>query len=91
VVRAPAGSAAVHLLLAGMTVAARIGLSDPDMAGYADERYVSGDASRVDGLDQLPASCAQAAARLLAQREDYEALGVFQGSRGDRPGREQRS
>lgn len=75
--RSPDGSAAVHLLLAGMTVAARIGLSDPDMAGYADERYVSGDASRVDGLDQLPASCAQAAARLLAQREDYEALGVF--------------
>ena len=75
--RSPDGSAAVHLLLAGMTVAARIGLSDPDMAGYADERYVSSDASRVDGLDQLPASCAQAAARLLAQREDYEALGVF--------------
>ena len=77
--RSPDGSAAVHLLLAGMTVAARIGLSDPDMAGYADERYVSGDASRVDGLDQLPASCAQAAARLLAQHR-------LLGGRAPRPG-----
>ena len=75
--RSPDGSAAVHLLLVGMTVAARIGLSDPTMLEYANERYVSGDASALTGLDQLPTSCAQAAGRLLAQREDYEALGVF--------------
>ena len=75
--RSPDGSAAVHLLLAGMTVAARIGLSDPTMLEYANERYVSGDASALTGLDQLPTSCAQAAGRLLAQRGDYEALGVF--------------
>ena len=75
--RSPDGSAAVHLLLAGATVAARIGLSDPAMLEYAKARYVSGDASKLTGLDQLPVSCAEAAGRLLAQRESYEALGVF--------------
>lgn len=75
--RSPDGSAAVHLLLAGVTVAARIGLSDPAMLEYAKARYVSGDASKLTGLDQLPVSCAEAAGRLLAQRESYEALGVF--------------
>ena len=75
--RSPDGSAAIHLLLAGITVAARLGLTEPGMLEHADERYVSGDASKVEGLDQLPVSCAQAAERLLAQREDYEALGVF--------------
>ena len=78
--RSPDGSAAVHLLLAGVTVAARIGLTDSAMLEYANERYVSGDASKLSGLDQLPVSCAEAAGRLLAQRESYEALGVFPSS-----------
>lgn len=75
--RSPDGSAAIHLLLAGITVAARLGLTEPGMLEYAKERYVSGDASRIEGLDQLPASCFEAAGRLLAQRADYEAGGVF--------------
>ena len=75
--RSPDGAANVHLLLAGITVAARIGLSDPSMLDYAMARYVNGDASGLSGLDQLPASCAEAARRLLDQRGDYEALGVF--------------
>ncbi|MBB1571076.1 MAG: glutamine synthetase [Propionibacterium sp.] len=75
--RAPDGAANVHLLLAGITVAARIGLSNPSMLDYAMARYVNGDASGLSGLDQLPASCAEAARRLLDQRGDYEALGVF--------------
>ena len=65
------------LLLAGLTVAARIGLSDPAMLDYATARYVSGDASKHEGLDQLPSSCAAAARCLLDQRADYEAQGVF--------------
>ena len=75
--RSPDGAANVHLLLAGITVAARIGLSNPSMLDYAMARYVNGDASGLSGLDQLPASCAEAARRLLDQRGDYEALGVF--------------
>ncbi len=75
--RSPDGAANIHLLLAGLTVAARIGLSDPSMLDYAMARYVSGDASTREGLDQLPSSCAQAARCLLEQRADYEALGVF--------------
>ena len=75
--RSPDGSAAVHLLLAGVTVAARLGLTQPGMADYARCRKVDGDASQTPGLDQLPSSCFEAAGRLLAQREDYEALGVF--------------
>ena len=75
--RSPDGAANVHLLLAGITVAARIGLSDPSMLDYAMARYVNGDASGLSGLDQLPASCAEAARRLLDERGDYEALGVF--------------
>ena len=47
------------------------------MADYARERKVDGDASQTPGLDQLPSSCFEAAGRLLAQREDYEAYGVF--------------
>ena len=75
--RSPDGSAAVHLLLAGIAVAARIGLTEPGMADYARERKVDGDASQTPNLDQLPGSCFEAAGRLLAQREDYEAKGVF--------------
>ncbi len=75
--RSPDGSASIHLLLAGITVAARVGLTEPGMLEYANERYVSGDASQTPGLDQLPVSCAESARRLLAQRESYEADGVF--------------
>jgi len=75
--RSPDGSAAIHLLLAGITVAARIGLTRPGMADYARKRKVDGDASQTPGLDQLPSSCFEAAGRLLTQREDYEEGGVF--------------
>ena len=75
--RSPDGSAAIHLLLAGIVVAARIGLTRPGMADYASKRKVDGDASQTPGLDQLPSSCFEAAGRLLTQREDYEEGGVF--------------
>lgn len=75
--RSPDGSANVHLLLAGIVVAAREGLTQPGMVEYAQQRYVSGDASKADGLDQLPTSCHEAAERLQAQRASYEAYGVF--------------
>ena len=75
--RSPDGSAAIHLLLAGIAVAARIGLTRPGMVEFARARKVDGDASQTPGLDQLPSSCFEAAGRLLAQRDDYEEAGVF--------------
>lgn len=75
--RSPDGSANVHQLLAGMTVAARQGLENPDALRTAEKLYVSTDASKVAELEQLPASCYEAAERLLAQREIYERDGVF--------------
>jgi len=75
--RSPDGSAKVHQLLAGMAVAARHGLEDPQALEKADKLYVSTDASKVAELEQLPASCSEAADRLLAQRKIYEKDGVF--------------
>ncbi|NLA28812.1 MAG: glutamine synthetase [Propionibacterium sp.] len=75
--RSPDGSANIHLLLAGMTVAAREGLTEEGMLEYAQKRYVLGDASKVGGLDQLPTSCYEAAERLLEMRELYEKDEVF--------------
>lgn len=75
--RSPDGSANVHQLLAGMAVAVRHGLENPDALKVAEKLYVSTDASKVADLEQLPASCYEAAQRLLAQREIYEKDGVF--------------
>ncbi|MBN1196298.1 MAG: glutamine synthetase [Candidatus Aminicenantes bacterium] len=75
--RSPDGSANVHQLLAGMAVAVRHGLENPDALNIAEKLYVSTDASKVADLEQLPASCYEAAQRLLAQREIYEKDGVF--------------
>lgn len=75
--RSPDGSANVHLLLAGMAVAARHGLTHPEALRVAEEGYVAADAAKVPGLRQLPASCAGAAEKLLEDRARYEAHGVF--------------
>jgi len=75
--RSPDGSANVHQLLAGMTVAACQGLQDPNALAMAEKLYVSTDASKVGHLEQLPASCYDAAERLLADRKFYEQDGVF--------------
>lgn len=75
--RSPDGSANIHQLLAGMTVAALYGLSNKDSLRIAEETYVKVDASTCDNLKQLPASCWDAADRLLEHREIYENYGVF--------------
>jgi glutamine synthetase len=75
--RSPDGSANVHLLLAGLAVAARHGLTDPDALALCERSYVRTDATKVEGLRELPASCAESAACLLADRARYEARGVF--------------
>ncbi|MCP5108043.1 MAG: glutamine synthetase [bacterium] len=75
--RSPDGSANVHQLLAGMTVAALQGLEMADSLKIAEELYVSEDAGKCKHLEQLPASCFEAAESLLANREFYERYGIF--------------
>jgi glutamine synthetase len=75
--RSPDGSANVHLLLAGMAVAGRYGLEHPGALKLAGELYVKADATRVEGLQQLPASCSQSADCLARDRARYEDAGVF--------------
>jgi glutamine synthetase len=67
------GSADVHLLLAGMAVAARRGLTDDGSLELA-ERLSTADH---DDFEQLPTSCAESADALEAERELFEADGVF--------------
>lgn len=67
------GSADVHLLLAGMAVAARRGLDDPGSLEQA-ERLNAADG---EDFETLPTSCAEAADVLEAEREMFETDGVF--------------
>jgi glutamine synthetase len=69
------GSADVHLLLAGMAVAARRGLSDPGSLELA-ERLSTADH---DSFEQLPSSCSDSADALEEERASFEADGVFPG------------
>lgn len=75
--RSPDGSANIHQLLAGLTVAALHGLEHNDSLRIAEDLYVSVDASTVKKIKQLPASCWEAAEMLLKDREIYEKYGVF--------------
>lgn len=69
------GSADVHLLLAGMAVAARHGLTDPDSL----ERAARWNADDHDDFAQLPSSSAESADALDEARDMFEADGVFPG------------
>jgi glutamine synthetase len=75
--RSPDGSANVHLLLAGMAVAARCGLEHPEALAVADRYYVAADAHKLPNLAQLPASCHEAAECLRQARTQYEEGHVF--------------
>jgi len=75
--RSPDGSANVHQLLAGMTIAALYGLENNDSLKIANDLYVNVNASTLQSLKQLPASCYEAAERLLKDRKIYEKYGVF--------------
>ena len=75
--RSPDGSANVHLLLAGMTIGALYGLERKDSLKISKKLYVKAEASKIKGLKQLPASCFEAAEKLIKDRKIYEADGVF--------------
>jgi len=81
--RCPDGSANIHLLLAGLAVAARHGLEMEDALNLARKLYVdvnifSPNQSDVrERLPQLPSSCWESAESLLRNREVYQRDGVF--------------
>jgi glutamine synthetase len=70
------GSADVHLLLAGMAVAAKHALGDPESLELAERLSTANH----DDFDQLPTSCAQSADALEAERKMFQADGVFPGA-----------
>lgn len=81
--RCPDGSADIYLLLAGLTVAARYGLTMDNALSYAEKRYVDVNIfdkkhkEKCDELSQLPGSCFESAEYLQQQRHIYEDFGVF--------------
>lgn len=81
--RCPDGSADVYLLLAGLVAAARHGFEMEGAVEYAEQRYVGVNIFEdehkaiAERLDHLPDSCASSAEALQAQRDIYEAKGVF--------------
>ena len=81
--RCPDGSANIHLLLAGLAVAARHGLEMEDALELVDELYVdvnifsSEHKAIQERLPRLPASCWESAENLLKHRGIYEKAAVF--------------
>ncbi len=79
--RSPDGSAIVHLLLAGITMAAEHGLSDPDSLTTAEKLNVKGNIFKnekiLKQLPALPKSCVESAKLLLKKRHLYERENIF--------------
>ncbi len=79
--RSPDGSAAVDLLLAGMTMAAEWGLTHKESKQIAENLYITGnifkDKKLMKKLPALPGSCVESARRLLKKRDLYERDDIF--------------
>ena len=81
--RCPDGSADIHLLLAGLAVAARYGLEMKDALETARKLYVDVNIFSAEqkkllkSLQPLPASCGESAECLLKDRRIYEENKVF--------------
>lgn len=86
--RASDGFADTYLLMSALCCAARYGLEHPDALAVAERTYVGlgvniHDASNEalhNALEQLPASCEEAAVELQQDRAIYTAEGVFSDS-----------
>lgn len=82
-IRSADGSADIYLLLAGLAVAARRGLQNPDALEIAERTYVdvnihdADHADRLASLAQLPANCSESADCLQKLRGAFEAEGIF--------------
>ncbi|NUN10560.1 MAG: glutamine synthetase [Ignavibacteriaceae bacterium] len=79
--RSPDGSANVHLLLAGIVMAAEWGLTHKDALSLAEQYYVTGnifkDKEILSKLPVLPGSCVDSAEILTSKRELYERENIF--------------
>jgi glutamine synthetase len=81
--RCPDGSANIHLLIAGLAVAARHGLEMEDALEFVKKLYIdvnifhAADKSIFNKLPQLPSSCSESADFLSKDRKIYESDGVF--------------
>lgn len=81
--RSPDGSADIYLIIAGLIVAARLGLQDKNSLETAKKCYVDvnihndENKEKMLSLEQLPASCHESALALEKNRALYEADGVF--------------
>jgi glutamine synthetase len=82
--RSPDGSAIVHLLLAGIVMAAKWGFDNSQALDLADKNYVTGNIFKnhemLDKLQALPGSCVQSSQALLKKRDLYEDQSVFPSS-----------
>ena len=82
--RSPDGSAIIHLLLAGIAMAAEKGLSDSKSLELAEKLYVTGnifkDPKLLKNLPSLPTSCVQSSKLLLQKRDLYEREDIFPAS-----------
>ncbi|MBN2489880.1 MAG: glutamine synthetase [Planctomycetes bacterium] len=80
-IRSPDGSALVHLLLAGIAMAAQWGLAHEESLAVAENLYAPGnifkDARLLERLPVLASSCDQSARIFLEKRALYEHEGVF--------------
>ncbi len=79
--RSPDGTAIIHLLLAGITMAAEYGLTHAGVLKLVDKLYVTGNIFRdkklLATLPALPKSCVESAHLLERKRELYEREDVF--------------
>jgi len=79
--RSPDGSALIHLMLAGVTLAVEWGLTHAESLGIADNLYVTGnifkDEKLLERLPVLASSCVQSARVLRDKRDLYERDGIF--------------
>lgn len=82
--RSPDGSAIIHLLLAGMTLAAEWGLSRSESLTIAEKLYTTGNIFRntevLKTLPILPGSCVESARILLEKRDLYQRENIFPAS-----------
>ena len=79
--RCPDGSADLHLLIAGLTLAVQYGITNPEGLGEAEKLYFdaadSQKRSKVEQFEILPESCHHSAIALGKQRDLYEQDHVF--------------
>jgi glutamine synthetase len=80
-IRSPDGSALIHLLMAGITMAAEWGLTHDESLTLARELYVKGnifkDHTLLKKLPVIAQSCVESSRTLNERRQYYEREGIF--------------